>query len=50
MAALSPAAPTRPIDPTISWPLNADTLRGSGQALHPAVATALGVDPGGRRD
>ncbi|MCH9728975.1 MAG: winged helix-turn-helix domain-containing protein [Actinomycetia bacterium] len=30
-------------------PVNADVLRGSGQAIAWAVATALGVDPGQRR-
>ncbi len=30
-------------------PVNADVLRGSGQAISRAVATAVGVDPGQRR-
>jgi hypothetical protein len=29
--------------------VNGDVLRGSGQPIHPAVATALGVSPGQRR-
>jgi hypothetical protein len=32
----------------LAMPVNADVLRGSGQPIHPAVATALGVSPGRR--
>lgn len=33
----------------VEIPVTADTLRGSGQILTPAVATALGIHPGQRR-
>ena len=33
----------------LALPVTADVLRGSGQAIHPAVATAVGVTPGQRR-
>jgi hypothetical protein len=33
----------------LALPVTADVLRGSGQAIHPAVATAVGVTPDQRR-
>ena len=33
----------------LSIPVTRELLRGSGQPIHPAVAAALGVKPGGRR-
>lgn len=33
----------------VEMPVNVELLRGSGQILHPAIATALGVHPGQQR-
>ena len=33
----------------ITLPVTSDTLRGSGQSVHPGVATALGIHPGEQR-
>ena len=38
-----------PDDIRIALPVTGELLRGSGQSLHPAVATALAISPGRRR-